>query len=88
MIGRNTIHADQFIYSVMNKYSLMQPNTRWYLVTSYALWPEPTQDPDQWRANPNADLDLNPDLPTFTKSGGFGSVMGTITLSHYPLIIH
>ena len=24
----------------------------------------------QWRANPNPDLDLNPDLATFVKSGG------------------
>ncbi len=24
----------------------------------------------QWRANPNPDLDLNPELPTFAKSGG------------------
>ncbi len=26
----------------------------------------------QWWANPNPDLDLNPDLATFDKSGGFG----------------
>ncbi len=26
----------------------------------------------QWRANPNPNLDLNPDLATFAKSGGFG----------------
>ena len=26
----------------------------------------------QWWANPNPDLDLNPDLATFVKSGGFG----------------
>ena len=26
----------------------------------------------QWWANPNPDLDLNPDLLTFVKSGGFG----------------
>ncbi len=26
----------------------------------------------QWRANPNPDLDLNPDLGTFPKSSGFG----------------
>ena len=26
----------------------------------------------QWWANPNLDLDLNPDLTTFTKSSGFG----------------
>ncbi len=27
---------------------------------------------NQWRANPNPDLDLNPDLATFPKSSGFG----------------
>ena len=27
---------------------------------------------NQWWANPNPDLDLNPDLATFGKSGGFG----------------
>ncbi len=26
----------------------------------------------QWRANPNPDFDLNPDLMTFVKSSGFG----------------
>ena len=26
----------------------------------------------QWWANPNPDLDLNPDLTTFAKSSGFG----------------
>ena len=30
------------------------------------------QTSDQWWANPNPDLDLNPDLVTFVKSGGFG----------------
>ncbi len=27
---------------------------------------------NQWWANPNPDLNLNPDLTTFAKSGGFG----------------
>ncbi len=26
----------------------------------------------QWRANPNPDLDLNPDLATFPNASGFG----------------
>ncbi len=39
--------------------------------------------PVQWRANPNPDLDLNPDLTTFAKSSGFGldlHFFGTVDL--------
>ncbi len=41
--------------------------------------------PCQWRANPNQDLDLNPDLTTFAKSRGFGLDLNIYNTSHLHL---
>ena len=43
---------------------------------------------EQWWANPNPDLDLNPDLATFDKSGGFGLDLNIFNTSGLDLAGH